>query len=123
MSPASTDTTDHAEIRIPPRIRDPASAATAGTPTSTPPTTTPNPSPATATVSTPGRASTPIMPREPLRAAGRVARTAGLSANPVVPTTVATAATRSPVPGHGAAASSAASAGPSTKNISMLIAS
>ena len=108
---------------MPPRIREPASAATAGTPTSTPPTTRPNPSPASATVSTPGRASTPSMPPEPARASGLAARTAGVSAKPVVPTTVAIAATRSPMPGHGAAASSAASAGPRMKNISMLIAS
>ena len=52
-----------------------------------------------------------------------VARTAEVSAKPLVPTTVATAATTRPMPGHGAAASNAARAGPRMKKTSMLIAS
>ena len=108
---------------MPPRIREPASAATAGTPTSTPPTTSPNPSPASATVSTPGRASTPSMPPEPARASGLGARTAGGQREPGRADDRGDRRHEEPDARPRRGGQQRRQAGPRMKNISMLIAS
>ena len=63
------------------------------------------------------------MPSGPARTAGFAGAHGGGEREPVVPTTVAAAATTRPMPGQGAAASNAARAGPRMKKTSRLIAS
>ncbi len=115
--------TDQAEMSTPPSAGDPEAAVTAGTPTSTVPIAIPKPREASTTVRIAGRPSAPSRPREARAGWARSVRTGRLSAKPSAPITIAVAATTRPVPGHGVRIRNAASAGPTMKKTSRLIAS
>jgi hypothetical protein len=96
--------------------------AAAGTATSTKPMVTPKPNEASATVRIPALVSAPSR----LWCSGLTnccPRTTGASAKVTAPMIMQTPAATTPVPGHGAAISNPASAGPRMKHTSMLIAS